>query len=235
MKNAFRIFRLFGITVYIHWGWLIVVLYLVQDKSRYSNHLWAFADVLSLFAIVLIHEFGHALACKSVGGRAETIMLWPLGGVALVQPPQRPGALLWSVAAGPLVNVVLLPVTVVLFLVLVGDVKIENMSNLQWYIQSIMIINFCLLIFNCLPIYPLDGGQMLQALLWFFIGRAKSLYVAAVVGLVFGGAIGLLALANGNTWMVLLSVFIVFQAWRGFSMAKVMIEYEKRGIDPFHG
>ena len=61
------------------------------------------------FLIVLLHEFGHALACRQVGGTANQIVLWPLGGVAYVNPPQRPGATLWSIAAGPLVNVALLP------------------------------------------------------------------------------------------------------------------------------
>lgn len=235
MSNAFRIFKLFGITVYVHWGWLIVVMFLVSDKRRYDNHIWALADVLTLFGIVLLHEFGHSLACKSVGGKAETIMLWPLGGVAMVKPPQRAGALLWSVAAGPLVNVLLMPVTIVLFAVFVGDTKSGDFSNFQWYIASMMFINIGLLIFNIMPVYPLDGGQILQAILWFFIGRAKSLYVASVVGLVLGGLIGLLALTYRDYWMVMLALFIVFQAWRGFKMARVLIEYEKRGIDPFAG
>ena len=62
-------------------------------------------EYLALFGIVLLHEFGHALACRQVGGTADRIMLWPLGGVAYVNPPSRPGATLWSLAAGPLVNV----------------------------------------------------------------------------------------------------------------------------------
>src|SRR6202035_248478 len=67
-------------------------------------------EYLALFLIVMIHEFGHALACRQVGGTANQIVLWPLGGVAYVDPPPRPGAMLWSIAAGPLVNVALLPV-----------------------------------------------------------------------------------------------------------------------------
>ena len=47
---------------------------------------------LALFLIVLMHEFGHSLACRSVGGRADRILLWPLGGAAFVKPPHRPGA-----------------------------------------------------------------------------------------------------------------------------------------------
>ena len=67
--------------------------------------------------LILAHEFGHSLACRSVGGEANRIVLWPLGGIAYVSPPQRPGATLWSIAAGPLVNVALVPV---LFVVKVG-------------------------------------------------------------------------------------------------------------------
>ena len=50
------------------------------------------------------------MACRQVGGTADHILLWPFGGVAYVNPPQRPGAMLWSIAAGPLVNVALAPV-----------------------------------------------------------------------------------------------------------------------------
>ena len=72
-------------------------------------------EYLALFVIVLLHEFGHALACRQVGGQADQIVLWPLGGVAYVAPPPRPGATLWSIAAGPLVNVVLVPVLTILW------------------------------------------------------------------------------------------------------------------------
>ena len=83
----------------------------IKFKTRahaYSSLVWNIVEYLTLFLIVLLHEFGHSLACRQVGGTADKIMLWPLGGVAYIAPPQRPGAVLWSIAAGPLVNVVLL-------------------------------------------------------------------------------------------------------------------------------
>jgi len=55
--------------------------------------------------IVLLHEFGQRDGLPAGGGTANRIVLWPLGGVAYVDPPQRPGAMLWSITAGPLVNV----------------------------------------------------------------------------------------------------------------------------------
>src|SRR5947209_8128893 len=114
-QGSIRLFRANGIDVFLHWSWFLVAAFEISNRAgRYSSVLWNVLEYLALFLIVLLHEFGHALACRSVGGTADTIMLWPLGGVAYVNPPQRPGATLWSIAAGPLVNVVLaIPLTVV--------------------------------------------------------------------------------------------------------------------------
>src|SRR6266581_3519599 len=115
-SGTIRLFQIAGITVFLHWSWFLVALYEIQQKGRYSSLTWDILEYLVLFAIVTLHEFGHALACKQVGGRADRIVLWPLGGVAYVDPPPRPGATLWSIAAGPLVNVVLFPLLLVIVL-----------------------------------------------------------------------------------------------------------------------
>src|SRR5262245_56592786 len=110
-QGAIRLFRLAGIDVFLHWSWFVVAVFELQVRGgSYSSPLWNGLEYLSLFGIVTLHEFGHSLACRQVGGSAERIVLWPLGGVAYVMPPQRPGATLWSLAAGPLVNVALVPV-----------------------------------------------------------------------------------------------------------------------------
>src|SRR3954454_24139743 len=109
-SGSIRLFKIAGITVFLHFTWFLVGAYEVTTLSaRYSKPIWAVYEYLALFAIVLLHEFGHALACRQAGGQAEQIVLWPLGGIAFVSPPPRPGAMLWSIAAGPLVNVILLP------------------------------------------------------------------------------------------------------------------------------
>src|ERR1700709_1829684 len=83
--SGFRLFRLFGITVYLHWSWFLVAVYEIQQRrGRYESVAWNIAEYVALFAIVLMHEFGHALACRSVGGQANQITLWPLGGIAYV-------------------------------------------------------------------------------------------------------------------------------------------------------
>jgi hypothetical protein len=112
-KGCIRLFRLAGITVFLHWSWFLVAfLELELRRDKYDSLAWNVAEYLTLFGIVLLHEFGHAMACRQVGGKAERIVLWPMGGVAFVNPPPRPGALLWSIVAGPLVNVLLVPVSI---------------------------------------------------------------------------------------------------------------------------
>ena len=186
--GSLPLFRIAGIQVYLHWTWLVVAYFeIVNRVNKYQSMTWNVIEYLALFGIVLLHEFGHALACRQVGGQANRIMLWPLGGVAFVQPPPRPGALLWSIAAGPLVNVILLPVTVMAFVLATGAGLRNEYPDFVHFLFSIAVINFVLLVFNLLPIYPLDGGQILQALLWFVIGRARSLMVSGIIGLVGSG------------------------------------------------
>lgn len=231
-SGSFRLFRLFGVDVFLHWSWFVVayIQYLLVKNADVVLH---FAMYLTLFGIVLMHEFGHALACRSVGGKAEKIVLWPLGGIAYVQPPQRPGAVLWSIAAGPLVNVALVPVTLV-GVVLAGGFSIEAGDTLVRYASVVATINVALLIFNMLPIYPLDGGQIVQAILWFFVGRTKSLLWSARFGLfcalVFGSTMFMIAVTTSSRqawWLVVMALFIGFQSWRGILIARAMAHYER--------
>src|SRR5438067_9255490 len=108
-NGTIRLFKFTGITVFIHWTWFFIAIYEIENKKRFTSVTWSVLEYLALFAIVTMHEFGHALACRRTGGTANQIILWPLGGVAYVQPPARPGATLWSIAAGPLVNLALMP------------------------------------------------------------------------------------------------------------------------------
>jgi Zn-dependent protease len=220
--GTFRLFRLFGIDVSLHWMWLLVAVYEIQTTNRrYTSLVWNVAEYLTLFLIVLLHEFGHALACRSVGGQADHIMLWPLGGVAYVNPPPRPGALLWSIAAGPLVNVALLPITIGAYIFARNSAGAVP-YDLVRYFYMVAAINAVLLAFNMLPIYPLDGGQIVRALLWFVIGRAKSLFVSSVIGLIGAAAIILFAITRQDTWLIVLAVFGVVRSLQGFKQAQAI-------------
>lgn len=223
-----RIFRLLGIDVYLHWSWFILAVFGIQARAHeYDSYVWNAIEYLSLFLIVLMHEFGHALACQQVGGKANQIVLWPLGGVAYVAPPQRPGAMLWSIGAGPLVNVALFPVLSVI--VFAGHVLgwSDALPNLYHCLDSIWWINILLLVFNLLPIYPLDGGQILRSLLWFVMGRADSLMVSAILGLVGMAGVMFAALLVQSWWFGILAAFIGLNCWNGFRQAQALSRLEK--------
>jgi Zn-dependent protease len=227
-QGSIRLFRFSGIDVFLHWSWFFVAVYEIQARAgRYSSVTWNVLEYLALFLIVLLHEFGHALACRQVGGRANRIVLWPLGGVAYVDPPQRPGATLWSIAAGPLVNVVLMPIMYVLMLRAQSAGSAEMSSDIFRLAANVFWINKWLLIFNILPIYPLDGGQILRSLLWFVFGRARSLMVATVLGLL--GAAGFIALAfyEQDVWLGAIAVFVLMNGWEGLKHAQALLRMSK--------
>jgi len=223
-SGSIHLFRIAGVDIFLHWSWFLIALIEIQNwQGRYSSVLWSVLEYLALFAIVLTHEFGHALACRQVGGTANRIMLWPLGGVAYVDPPQRPGAMLWSIAAGPLVNVALFPV---LYAALQMGQSLgweQSMPDAYHLLVWVSWINKRLLLFNILPIYPLDGGQILRSLLWYPLGRARSLMVATVVGIV--GIVGFFGIALwwGSMWLVALGVFMLMNCWAGLRHAQVLL------------
>jgi Zn-dependent protease len=223
LKGALPLFRFRGIQVYLHFTWFIVaVLEFSRFARRYDSPVWGVAEYLALFAIVLAHEFGHAFACRQVGGKADQIMLWPLGGAAFVNPPQRPGAYIWSIAAGPLVNVVLFPILTVIVVVAVRRHLSVTDPDLYRFIRALWGINTGLLVFNLLPIYPLDGGQLVRGILWIWLGRIRSLRVASVIG--FAGAIGLALLAWHwqSIWLGVIAFFIFAQAQLGWRQSQAL-------------
>ena len=227
-QGSIHLFRFAGVDLYLHWSWFLVAVYGISSRAgRYSSALWPALEYLALFAIVLLHEFGHALACRQVGGKANQIVLWPLGGVAYVAPPPRPGATLWSIAAGPLVNVLLAPVLTLLAMLGGSAGWGETMPNGYAFIVALCYINWGLLIFNMLPIYPLDGGQILQSLLWFVLGRARSLMVTTVIGFIGVGALILVAIWAHAVWFGILCVFILFNCWGGLMQARALARIAK--------
>jgi Zn-dependent protease len=222
-NGSIRLFRVAGIDVLLHWSWAVVAFILLRARADYySSAFWNIAEYLAIFGIVLLHEFGHAFACRSVGGQADRIVLWPLGGIAFVNPPPRPGAVLWSIAAGPLVNVILLPITIGFVLLSDFSGGAENWPDFHHFLFAVAVINGLLLLFNLVPIYPLDGGQIVQSLLWFVLGRPMSLRVVSVMGLIVGPSLLVVFVAIGQYWLAIMSGFVVLQSLNGLRAARIL-------------
>jgi Zn-dependent protease len=227
-QGSFHLFRFSGVDVFLHWSWFLVAILEINGRAgRYSSFAWNVMEYLLLFLMVLLHEFGHALACRQVGGVANRIVLWPLGGVAFVNPPQRPGATLWSIVAGPLVNVVLLVVLSPISLLSRSFGWAHTWPNVDRLLQAAWFINLGLLVFNMLPVYPLDGGQILRSLLWFVLGRARSLMVATIIGFLGVGGFLLLALWVRSVWLGVLAAFMLLNCWGGLRHAQALSRFAK--------
>jgi|ERR1700722_167183 len=224
-KSSIHLFRCLGIDVFLHYSWFVVAIIQIDyRRERYSTFLWCVYEYLALFGIVLMHEFGHALACRTVGGKADQIVLWPLGGVAYVDPPPRPGATLWSLAAGPLVNLLLIPI-LSLFWLLASHLNLDSsMPDCYEFVRTLWWMNLVLLCFNLLPIYPLDGGQILRSLLWFMVGRARSLMVASTIGLI--SVVALFVFAIRTPWLGVIGIFALIQCWSGLQQARLLARIE---------
>jgi Zn-dependent protease len=226
-KGTIRLFQIFGINVFLHWSWFVVAVYEIQRQDRYSSVVWSVFEYLALFAIVMLHECGHVLACRSVGGIAEQIVLWPLGGVAYVNAPARPGATLWSIAAGPLVNLALAPVLGVLLFFYYSPGSDLPASNLTVFVRELNVLNLVLFFFNMLPLYPLDGGKILRALLWFVVGRARSLMATVIIGFIGVAGLGVLALQIQSMWLGLIAVFAAMQCITGYKQSQALKRLEE--------
>jgi Zn-dependent protease len=230
MGGTIRLFKFSGIQVYLHFSWfLIAAIQFSRRTGVYTAPTWSALEYVALFAIVLLHEFGHALACRQTGGIADRIVLWPLGGIAFVNPPRRPGAMLWSIAAGPLVNVVLVPVlSIALVVFRIDPFVLSGPTDLALFIGRVWWINAGLLIFNLLPIYPLDGGQILRSLLWFPLGEIRSLQIASVIGLIGSVALAGVSFLFGTDffWTAIICLFLISRAVAGWQYAKALIQEE---------
>jgi Zn-dependent protease len=192
--------RVFRITVILHWTFLLYAANELFHKDPNTELGYLVLYLVLLFGTILLHEFGHALSCKAVGGEATHIVLWPLGGLAFVSPPMNPWAALITTACGPLVNAILWPLFWAIWhfgvtrAMLHGELGVA-MQYLGFTCYIMMSINKLLLLFNLIPAYPMDGGRLLQEILWIFVGYGRSLLIAGMVGTVAGG--GLLVLGLG--------------------------------------
>jgi Zn-dependent protease len=221
-RGSFRLFRVAGTDVFVHWSWFLAAYFLIQNRMfPYTSFVWDVAEYVGGFALVLLHEFGHVLACRQVGGTADRVVLWPLGGLAFVAPPPRPGANLWTTAAGPLVNVVLVPLLVAL-LVFTRPADGAPASDLGHLGMALAVFNVIMLVFNLLPIYPMDGGRILQALLWWPLGRAASLAVAAGIGAVVSGGLLLATLAASEWYLAFMAGFLLLGALGGIGQSRLL-------------
>lgn len=208
--------RIGGTEVRIHVTFLLLLLWIgIAGWARaVGPSLWIeFLFILLLFACVLIHEFGHVLAARAFGIRTPDITLYPIGGLARIDTnfadPRRE---LLIAAAGPAVSLVL----AVALMLAAGKPPVPPFSGPgdDWRTMAglLAIANLVLVLFNLLPVFPLDGGRMFRAALSWTLGRYAGTQIAIWTARLAGALFVLYGLWHGEIILPLIGVFVLFSA-----------------------
>lgn len=208
---AWRLGSLAGIPIYIH-ATFVLLLAWVAFSHFGARHEVALAVqglilVVSVFAVVVAHELGHALVVRRFGIPTHDITLYPIGGISrLERMPERPGREFLVAIAGPAVNFVLaFAIFAGLWLAGVGAGGNPLTIGGAFAVQ-LMWINISLGAFNLLPAFPMDGGRILRAALAWRMPRERATIVASHVARGLAVAMGL----AGLLWSPLLAVISLF-------------------------
>src|SRR5690349_3203161 len=136
MRGALKLFTWFGIPVYLHWTFGLIFVYILWHAQ--TNNLsmfetaWLTGLFMALFVCVLLHEYGHALSARRYGVKTRDIVLMPIGGVArLERMPEKPMQEFVVAIAGPLVNVAIALVLLLLIMLFADPQHLEIMRNVM--------------------------------------------------------------------------------------------------------
>ncbi|MDG2220263.1 MAG: site-2 protease family protein [Rubripirellula sp.] len=220
MGGAFHIGRIAGIDLKIHWTFLLLVGWFGIKPLMAGNDLLAAAVnvllILAVFACVVAHEYGHALAARAYGIGTLDVTLYPIGGVArLREMPAEPIKELVIAVAGPAVNVVI-ALLLGAGLLAYGALDAssfslgQGMSGVQFW-QALLNINLFLVLFNAIPAFPMDGGRVLRALLAFRIDRVRATDIAASIGKVIAVCFAVIGLKY-NPLLIVIAMFVYIGA-----------------------
>lgn len=217
MSWSFRIARIAGIEVKIHFTFLLLLGWFGLDYYRLGGLAAAvegISFILLLFLCVLLHEFGHAMAARYYGIRTPDITLLPIGGVArLERMPSSPVQELVVAVAGPAVNVVIILLLGLFVGPFMGFRQLGALGRPDASIaQLLMAVNMMLVIFNLIPAFPMDGGRILRALLATQMSHARATVVAARVGQGVAVLFVLWGIYTGNYLLMFIALFVFMGA-----------------------
>lgn len=227
---AITLGRLWGVRVRVHLFFLIyagvtVLFSILKHEMGWGYTVGAMA---ALFLLVLAHEFGHCFAARWVGGEADDILMWPLGGLASLHLPERWRAHMIATVGGPAVHVALLPIIIgamlaaglreaVVFHPLRLSATLGSPVFDAWWKVMLFwlhVTNLALLAFNVLlPIFPMDGGRILRAALWARVGARRATEIAVNIGLAGACILGVGGLAAQQSTLVGVAVFGGLVCW----------------------
>jgi Zn-dependent protease/predicted transcriptional regulator len=228
MKWSLKIGRYAGIDVYMHATFFLLLGWVALIHWRQAQSLEAMIMgllfILTIFACVTLHEFGHALTAKKYGIKTRDIMLLPIGGVArLERMPDEPLQEMWVALAGPAVNIV---IAGILFIWLFLTEELNFLGRVTMFsgpfLERVMAVNLFLSLFNMIPAFPMDGGRVLRSLLATRTEYTKATQTAAYIGQGIAFLFGFIGLM-GNPILLFIAFFVWIGAAQEASMAQMKV------------
>ena len=214
MRAHIKLGRIFGIAIGLHYSWIIIALLVTLSlRSQFAAvhpdwsdaTMWATAIITGLlfFVSILLHELSHAAVAKLRGLPVRAITLFALGGVAQIEKDAADAKTeFWMGIIGPITSILIGAVCLTLSFLLGWNLGNEPDRPIAAMFMWLGVINITLAIFNMVPGFPLDGGRVLRAIVWWITGDAnRSTRIASVVG------------------QLVAFVFIITGIWRFFSGA----------------
>lgn len=214
----------FNIGLDISWFFIAILLswtlaagyfpFYYPDQTLATYWIMGITGMLGLFISVVLHELGHALTARQFNVSIEQITLFIFGGVAeMKQEPPNPKAEFLVAIAGPIVSGFL---ALFMYIVSMASQQIGWPIAFTGVANYLAIINAVILLFNLVPAFPLDGGRILRALLWWWKDNlAWATKISTQLGSVFGFTLiflGIFSFITGNLfiglWWMILGLFL---------------------------
>ena len=233
MRSQIKLGSVFGIRIGLHYSWFLIALLIVFSLSarfHASNAAWgdgvilamAVATAILFFVSLLLHELAHSLVATSNGLPVKEITLFALGGVSQIEKdPTSAKVEFWMALVGPLTSAAIGAICLT-FARIIGDPSSDPwIAMLLW----LGYINLTLAAFNLIPGYPLDGGRVLRALIWWKTGDAgRSTQLAARAGQLIAFAFIALGIVQyfggagiGGLWIAFIGWFLLQAARESYS------------------
>jgi Zn-dependent protease len=224
MKWSWKLLRIAGVDVYVHATFLLLLAWVGMAAYGTSGNAEVVADavlfILAVFAIVVLHELGHAVTARRFGIRTRDITLLPIGGVARMdRMPDKPTHELLVALAGPAVNVALAAVFYVLA-EMVGAAPVTANLLGGSFLARLFWVNVSLAVFNLLPAFPMDGGRALRAFLATRMDNQRATEIAARLGQGMAFLLGALGVL-GNPLLLFIALFVWIGASREAAATKL--------------
>ena len=229
MEAQIKLFRVFGIQIGLHYSWLLIALLVVFSLAGQfaatnpqwgPNVIWAMAILTALlfFAAIVVHELSHAAIAKARGLPVRAITLFALGGVAQIEKEASDAKTeFWMGIAGPITSAVIGFICLGIAAGIGWTPARDHQSPWAAMLGWLGVINIALAVFNMIPGFPLDGGRVLRAIIWWITGSpARATRVATAIGQFVAFAFiifGLFRFFNGagfgGLWLTFIGWFLL--------------------------